>query len=336
MQTKSLRWIAYPTTRIIWNLHPAAAGREETIHAINRLRKAGCDLSAACAERGISRATYYRWQQRYRDCGARGLTPRSRQPKRCRTARWSTQDERLVWQLRRAHPTYGKLRLWRVLVRDHGFTASASTVGRILARGRRLGRIKPCAFYAQGQVKPKRRRQFSGHAKRWRYGQRAKKPGELVQIDHLSVSLLPGHVIKDFKAICPVSKCLVQRAYGRATAGNAGRFLQEVVEQLPFPIRGIQVDGGSEFMAGFEGACQDLQIELYVLPPRRPQYNGCVERVNRTVREEFYSQYQGEVDLASVNQGLAEYQHQYNHFRPHRVLALSTPMEYLECLGMAV
>ena len=322
MQTKSLRWIAYPTTRIIWNLPPAAVKREETIHAINRLREAGCDLSAACAERGISRATYYRWQQRYRHGGARGLTPRSRQPRRCQTARWRAQDERLVWQLRRAHPTYGKLRLWRILVRDHGFTASASTVGRILAKGRRLGRIKPCAFYAQGQVKPKRRRQFSGHAKRWRYGQRAKKPGELVQIDHLSVSLLPGDVIKDFKAICPVLKCLVQRAYSRTTAGNAGCFLREIVEQLPFPVRGIQVDGGSEFMAGFEETCQDgtiriWGIEFYVLPLRRPQYNGCVERVNRTVREEFYSQYQREVDLASVNQGLAEYQHRYNHFRPH-------------------
>ena len=75
MQTKSLRWIAYPTTRIIWNLHPVAVGREETIHTITCLRKAGCDLSAACAERGIGRATYYRWQQRYRHCGARRLTP---------------------------------------------------------------------------------------------------------------------------------------------------------------------------------------------------------------------------------------------------------------------
>ena len=237
MQTKSLRWITYPTTRIIWNLHPAAAGREETIHAINRLREAGCDLSAACAERGISRATYLPL--------AATLPPRRRPrvdaPKPPAQAlpdrslpdhSLAAQDERLVWQLRQAHPTYGKLRLWRILVQDHGFTASASTVGRILAKGRRLGRIKPCAFYAQGQVTPKRRRQFSGHAKRWRYGQRAKKPGELVQIDHLSVSLLPGHVIKDFKAICPVSKCLVQRAYSRATAGNAGRFLREVVERL--------------------------------------------------------------------------------------------------------
>ena len=67
---------------------------------------------------------------------------------------------------------------------------------------------------------------------RRRSGQYARKPGELVQIDHLSVSLLPGHVIKDFKAIDPVLNYLVQRAYSWAAAGNAGRFLLEVAERL--------------------------------------------------------------------------------------------------------
>jgi hypothetical protein len=40
--------------------------------------------------------------------------------------------------------------------------------------------------------------------------------------------------------------------------------------------------GGSEFMKHFENECQKLGIELYVLPPKRPQYNGGVERANRT------------------------------------------------------
>ena len=31
-------------------------------------------------------------------------------------------------------------------------------------------------------------------------------------------------------------------------------------------------------------------MKLYVLPPCRPQYNGGVERGNRTFREEFYAQ----------------------------------------------
>ena len=49
MQTKSLRWIAYPAVRIILNFPPVAVGREETIHAINRLRKAGCNLITAAS-----------------------------------------------------------------------------------------------------------------------------------------------------------------------------------------------------------------------------------------------------------------------------------------------
>ena len=42
-------------------------------------------------------------------------------------------------------------------------------------------------------------------------------------------------------------------------------------------------------MADFEEACAELGIPLFVLPPKRPQYNGGVERGNRTFREEFYN-----------------------------------------------
>ena len=45
---------------------------------------------------------------------------------------------------------------------------------------------------------------------------------------------------------------------------------------LPFPLLSVRVDGGSEFMAGFEDACEELCTPLHVLPPRRPQWNGCL------------------------------------------------------------
>ena len=96
-----------------------------------------------------------------------------------------------------------------------------------------------------------------------------------------------GRHLKEFKAVSPVGKQLVARAYSRATAHNAKRFLAAVQADLPHPLVSIQVDGGSEFMADFEQACQDLNIPLYVLPPRRPQFNGCVERANDSTRVEF-------------------------------------------------
>ena len=39
-------------------------------------------------------------------------------------------------------------------------------------------------------------------------------------------------------------------------------------------------------MSLFEDTCKEKEIPLYVLPPRSPQKNGGVERMNRTMRED--------------------------------------------------
>ena len=59
----------------------------------------------------------------------------------------------------------------------------------------------------------------------------------------------------------------------------------DVHEAMPLPIAFIQVDGGSEFMADFERRREALRIPLEVLPPRRPQWNGCGLLTNRFLRE---------------------------------------------------
>ncbi|MBC7217666.1 MAG: hypothetical protein H5U36_05860, partial [Candidatus Caldatribacterium sp.] len=58
------------------------------------------------------------------------------------------------------------------------------------------------------------------------------------------------------------------------TAGLAREFLEELLTKSPFPVRGIQVDGGSEFYGEFEEACREYGIELFVLPPRSPTSVG--------------------------------------------------------------
>ena len=47
--------------------------------------------------------------------------------------------------------------------------------------------------------------------------------------------------------------------------------------RFPFSIKAVQVDGGSEFMADFETACQKSGIKLFVLPPHSPKLKGHVE-----------------------------------------------------------
>ncbi len=54
---------------------------------------------------------------------------------------------------------------------------------------------------------------------------------------------------------------------------TAAAFLDSVVARMPFAVRAIQVDGGSEFHAAFEAECQRRGLRLFVLPPRSPKLN---------------------------------------------------------------
>lgn len=74
-----------------------------------------------------------------------------------------------------------------------------------------------------------------------------------------------------------------------------------------------------------------IGIELYVLPPKKPKYNGGVERGNRIFREEFYAR----TDLLSDSIGAMKSSlklviHKYNSFRPHKAIDYLTPFQYLD------
>ncbi len=139
----------------------------------------------------------------------------------------------------------------------------------------------------------------------------------------------PGVERRQFTAVDVISRYAVFGVRAQATAGTATAFLDELAARLPVPIRAIQVDGGSEFMAGFETACQARGIALYVLPPRSPKLNGRVERLNGTARREFWECYPGELDLPTVQQALRQWEIHYNTQRPHQALGYATPDQHL-------
>ena len=155
------------------------------------------------------------------------------------------------------------------------------------------------------------------------------KPGDVVQIDTLSIYPLPGVSIKHFNAYDPFAKWTVARPCTRATAKNAAEFLDAVLMQMPDPVKAIQIDGGSEFMAEFEQACANKNLPLYVLPPRSPKLNGAVERCNGAWRYEFYACADLPMRIDKIAQMVEAFQHLYNHHRPHGALAGKTPAEYL-------
>src|SRR5438309_371872 len=89
---------------------------------------------------------------------------------------------------------------------------------------------------------------------------------------------------------------------------------------MPFPIRAVQIDGGPEFAAEFEQACQQRGLHLFVLPPRSPKLNGAVERANRTHTEEFYQVTAYSLEMKKLNRELRHWEKIYNTVRPHHAL----------------
>jgi hypothetical protein len=102
------------------------------------------------------------------------------------------------------------------------------------------------------------------------------------------------------------------------------------VARFPFPVRAIQIDGGSEFKEHFENACRERGIRLFIIPPRAPKLQGYVERANRTHREEFYEVEDIGLKLEDHNWQLKERDKTCDYVRPHQSLDYLTPAEYYQ------
>lgn len=272
---------------------------------------------------GISRATYYRRKKAISLYGIIGLKKRTTKPKTFRQSKIPQITIDLILKLRIENPSYGKYKIAVILRRDYKISISESSVGRCLDKLLLLGKIKRSI----SAHRIKRKRKFTSHAKRWQYGMKASKPGEMIQIDHMTVTK-NNISMKHFQAWDPKTKTIVADVTANATSNAAARFLQKVIQDMPFKVISIQVDGGSEFMRHFETECEKLHIQLYVLPPKRPQYNGGVERGNRIFREEFYAHDISAESIGAFKCELKLAVKKYNTYRPHFNLKGLTPMEY--------
>lgn len=283
------------------------------------------DWQLAAQVFGLSRATLYRWQRRYDPQQLGTLEARSRRPRRVRQSPLPRAVVQRIQALREQYPRWGREKL-RVLLAREGLTVAAKTIDRVLARLRARGVLvdpRPRVISAH------KRRRFRPYAIRKPRDYESTQPGELVQVDTLDIRPLPGVVRKQFTARDVVSRWDVVAVYRTATAATAAHFLGALVARMPFPVRAIQVDGGSEFAAAFEQACQQRGIRLFVLPPRSPKLNGHVERAQRTHTEEFYECYDGDLDLPALRAAQQRWEYTYNHVRPHQALGYLTPAEFL-------
>lgn len=287
-------------------------------------RQHGENVSLTCRHFGIARETFYRWKRRYQPTALSSLEDRSSRPVHCRQRQWTTASVLAVQHVRERYIGWGKEKL-RVLLKREGISLSASTIGRILAYLKHTRKLREPLRRSL-----RRRRQWKRqYATRMPKGYAVRAPGDLVQMDTTEIKPEPGFVLRQFTTVDVVSRWSVPTVASNATATLATRALEELIDRAPFPIRAIQVDGGSEFMAGFEEACQQKGIRLFELPPRSPKLNGRVERANRTYKDEFYDCSSALPTVRDFAADLLGWEHVYNHIRPHQSLGYLTPAEFL-------
>ncbi|MGH9743080.1 MAG: integrase core domain-containing protein, partial [Candidatus Acidiferrum sp.] len=325
---RTIRWDELPEARQL-----ARLGKSLTRAGRTRLQWMlfyffnGRNALRTCRHFGISRQTFYRWKRRFDRRDLSTLEGRSHRPHKIRQPTWSVELAQRVLALRRQYPRWGKDKLVVLLGREN-YHVATSMVGRLLLHRKRHGVLheppKPAVLLKQRR-KLRQRPWAIRKPKYWRIAQ----PGDLVEIDTKEIRMRRSVLRKHFSARDVVSRWDVVEVHHRATSLAATHFLDTLLQRMPFPVKALQVDGGSEFAAEFEEACRQKQLPLFVLPPKSPKLNAHVERSHRTHNEEFYEVYAESDQVPVLNRQLRSWENIYNCVRPHQSLAYLTPLEFI-------
>lgn len=266
-------------------------------------------IKPASRQFGLNRVTVRQWWRNWQRAGVQGLVPRY--PAR-RRRRISEHVVALITQARLEH-SFGANRTQIWLARVHDVRVATETIQRVF---RDIG--------VPHLVKTRRRR-----PKQLKLFEK-ERPGDSVQVD-VKVVARGRRKWFQYTAIDDCTRVRVLRLYRRQNHHSSVAFLRELTAALPFPIRKILVDNGTEFPLAFALSCQDLGVRVRYIRPRRPQQNGKVERSHRVDEEEFWARYDGQ-DFDAAAEALAAWEHRYNHERFSMALRGRTPMEKLAAI----
>ena len=225
-----------------------------------------------------------------------------------------------VWALRRQFPFMGKRRARLEL--------SESRVGRILDKDLRLRRIMPCA-YCRDRTNVKRRRSSTDTLNAGRYGQRAKRPGELVRIDHMSLSR-DSKQLKEFKAVSPD-----RQAPRRSGLLQCHRQQRETLPRgRPDRPPARSSSPSKSMVAASSARTSSRLVGIFVSPSMSCRPGALSSTAAWSERTTLRGPSSGISATATSpwpmpTRPLAAHRYFHNHTRPHQALDWKTPNEYL-------
>ena len=294
---------------------------KQRLKTVDWLRSHNNNISLVARHFGLNRETVGIWLKKFRQTGMMGLNDKSHRPKNIRkpTTNWKTVSE--IVKIRKQYPAWSKYKIRRILSRQN-IVVSASTVGRVLKRKDLISK----------KISAKRSRAAKNPRKRFPKGLRIAFAGDMVQVDTKHVNLIGGRRIYQFTAIDVLTKRRILKYYSSLASKNGADFLRYYLTRFPFPIRAIQTDNGPEFLKHFDDLCKELNLPHYFIEARHPKQNTYVENSHGSDEKEFYMQGNTGYNIESMQKRLDEWEHTWNHVRPHEALDYLTPNEYLDRL----
>jgi len=291
----------------------------------------------ACRRIGYSRDQFYEIKKNYQAFGSDGLLDRVRGPKNPHPNRASEEQEKAVLEYCLQYPVHGPLKVSQQLILRGVHVGVGAIRGiwqrhNILLKHQRLLRLEQ--HYKDHSI-PLTEQHIALLEKfdsefRERHIQ-ADFTGQLVAMDTFMVGNLKG-IGKIY--LQTVVDCHSRFAFGHLYNSKIPLTAAHVLSAkvIPFfeehecPIITILTDNGREYCGRMDGHPFELFLQLEdvehrTTPIRRPQSNGIVERLHRTLLEEHFM-IQGRIkfyeSLDEMQNDLDVYLHTYNYERVHQ------------------
>ena len=293
---------------------------EQRYQAVREVIDSGDSITEIAARYGVDRRTLHRWLVRYANGGLEALATRSNRPDTCPHQMDPAIEARLV-VLRRSHPRWGPRTLATKLRAEFEHGPSRAAIYRALVRHQLILPV------------PAKRTKAS--YRRWERS----RSMELWQMDVVSrIYLTDGTQLHCVTGIDDHSRyCVSAQLMTRATAKPVCDALLLALRRHGVPDE-ILTDNGKVFTGHllakpatvlFDRILQNNGVKHRLTAPYSPTTTGKVERLHRTMRDDFFSV--NTFDTIEETQGaLDTWVNEYNTQREHQSLGDIAPIRRFE------
>lgn len=278
----------------------------------------GEKMAPLCREFNISRKTGYKIFERYKDCGLKGLTDRSRAPHRYAN-QLPFQVETTILQIKKEKPNWGAPKIRELLIRKYPEIKppAKSTVHAVLDRHGLVNKGRKKRYKAKGTALSN-----------------ANEPNQLWCADYKGEFMLGNHIYCYPLTITDFSSRYLLACEGLSTNKEIYAFtvFERVFQEFGLPDA-IRTDNGVPFsnphalfgLSKLSVWWLRLGIQIERIMPGMPQQNGRHERMHLTLKKEATKP--AADNFLQQQERFDNFIDEFNNERPHQALQMKCPAE---------